>query len=75
MNENLNSLKEAAIEAVREFKRLYAIPTNGSDAHAREIARAAATSVTMQKAYAIMLGIGYDMAAEIIHEEAKKEIQ
>jgi hypothetical protein len=35
-----------------------------------ELDKAASHSCAMQKAYAIMVGISYDLAAELLHEEA-----
>ena len=70
-NPGLAVLKEAAIEAIREFNQLYAIPINDDVAHATKITAAAIRSTTLQEAYAILLNIRYDMAAEILHEAAR----
>jgi hypothetical protein len=67
-NANLLELKAKAIEAIGKLERLNALPNTGA-AHAREASKAAAYSCAMQAAYAIMLGIGYDMAAEVLREE------
>ena len=73
-NNRLLNLIEIAIEAIKEFESLYAVSFKDSSEHAAAIGKAATHSCTMQQAYAIMLGITYDMAAEILHEEAKERL-
>ena len=70
-NARIARLKSAAVEAINDFNKLYAIPVDGNEAHAAEMAKAAARSCHMQEAYAIILDIGYDLAAEILHDAAR----
>lgn len=73
-NSRLASLKEAAITAIKEFERMYAIPIDGNELHAASIERAATYAVALQDAYAMVLDISKDMAAEILHEEARVSV-
>lgn len=72
-NANLRLLMDNAIIAIKEFDRINALYTNldvsiPSIQH-EELVKAAAHSCAMTEAYAIMVGIGYDMAAEYLHRE------
>lgn len=66
-NSRLASLKEAAIEAIKAFHCL-----NGDENHSKTaLQRASIRSCTMQEAFAIMMDISYDDAAEMLHDWAK----
>lgn len=65
-NSRLASLKEAAIEAIEEFDRLN---KDGKISKAA-LQRASIRSCAMQEAFAIMLDISYDDAAEMLREWA-----
>lgn len=63
-NERLSRLKEAAIEAIREFDHL-----NKSGQYAKAaMQNAAARACVMTEAFAIMLDISYDDAAETLRD-------
>lgn len=64
-NSRLASLKEAAIEAIKEFDRL----TKDGEIAKAALKRASIRSCAMQEAFAIMLDISYDDAAEILREQ------
>ncbi len=65
-NNNLLSLKTAAIDAIREFDKLNASPNCNKE----KLMKAACRSCDLQEAYAIIVGISYDLAAELLHDEA-----
>ena len=68
-NSRLASLKEAAIEAIKEFEHL----NKDEEISKAALQRASIRSCAMQEAFAIMLDIGYDDAAEILRGcEARK---
>ena len=63
-NSRLTSLKEAAIEAIKTFDCL-----KKDEKHSKAaLQRAAIRSCAMQEAFAIMLDIDYDDAAEMLWE-------
>lgn len=68
-NSRLASLKEAAIEAIKEFNRLNESMQSPNVA----LQKASIRSCTMQEAFAIMMDISYDDAAEILQNSAKKQ--
>ena len=65
-NSRLASLKEAAIEAIEEFDRL----NKDGEISKAALQRASIRSCAMQEAFAIMLDISYDDAAEMLREWA-----
>lgn len=69
-NERLSRLKEAAIDAIKEYERLRLTDGKGSKA---AVQRAAIRSCTMTEAFAIMLDIDYDDAEEMMWEWAEKD--
>lgn len=68
-NIRLVSLREAAIDAIKEFDRL----TGGGQSSKAAMRNAAARSCVMTEAFAIMLDIGYDDAAEMLRDWAKNQ--
>jgi hypothetical protein len=76
-NTHLLRLREAAVNAIREFERIADLHhghTTKAGEQNIDLVRAAARSCAMQEAYAIMLGISYDTAAGLLHKETRKEI-
>ena len=67
-NSRLASLKEAAIEAIKEFDRL----NKDGEISKAALQRVSIRSCAMQEAFAIMMDISYDDAAEMLRELAKK---
>ena len=77
-NQRLIALREAAVEAIREFEELNALQETDpkeykSKYYQEKLHDAAVKSCTMSDAYALAFGLGYDDAAAILHEEARKE--
>lgn len=69
-NSRLVSLREAAIDAIKEFDRL----NEGGQSSKAAMQNVAARSCVMTEAFATMLDIGYDDAAEMLREWAKNQI-
>lgn len=67
-NPRLAALKKLAVEAIKEFDAL-----NNTNSASAETKAAAARSVAMQEAFAAMLDVSYDDAAEYLREEADRE--
>lgn len=76
-NSRLASLKDAAIEAIKAYYDLieaikeFDRPNKGGEISKAALKRASIRSCAMQEAFAIMLDISYDDAAEILWELAK----
>lgn len=69
-NSRLASLKEAAIDEIKKYERLRLADGKGSKA---AVQRAAIRSCAMTEAFAVMLDIDYDDAAEMLWEWAEKD--
>lgn len=67
-NPRLAALKKLAVEAIKEFDAL-----NNTNSASAKTKAAAARSVAMQEAFAAMLDVSYDDAAEYLREEADRE--
>lgn len=76
-NDRLARLKDAAVEAIREFSKINALHAGSRNAmtsyQRREEAKAAAHSCAMTEAYSLICGISYDTAAELLNYEATLE--
>ena len=78
-NVNLLALKDAVIEALKEFDIAYkgsirdGVVASEPSFRNESLAKAAAKSVVMQDAYAIITGLRFDDAAEILREEIELE--
>lgn len=70
---SVRNLKKVAVESVRNFYKLSnAKPQSSmSEIEEEELLKASCRCCALEEAYAIILGIHYDAAAEIIHAEAK----
>ena len=71
-NHNLLFLKHAAITAIRNYHVLADTPEKSSH-YKQDLAVAASESVALKRAYAMIVGLNYDAAAEILYEDAFAE--
>lgn len=68
---NLIRLKDEAVEAICEFEKLNNTLSDRDTVHNEQLHNLACRSCALQEAYAMMIGLGYDDAAEILHEIAR----
>lgn len=67
-NPRLAALKKLAVEAIKEFDAL-----NNTNSASAKTKATAARAVAMQEAFAVMLDVLYDDAAEYLRKEADRE--